>query len=381
MRGLPALRATRLVARSLGVRRSRALLAVCGVALSTLLVAVQVAATRGVTSTVERYLGRPGFELWVAPRGIDNLLRASGTIDAELVEAVERTRGVAGVDRVLRQIVSLAPVQRGRAAQRMALAVGYRPPSGAAGPVALIAGRHPAGEGEVALDRAAAHSLGLRLDDELRVNGRRATIVGLTTGSNLLATQLVFFHVAAAEQAGALFGDTSFLALRVAPNIAPGALARALEARHPELSVYSRAEFLANSAREVSIGVKPLLAMIALLGVIVAGVLIALLLQSTVEDRRSELAVLAALGVRFSRVAAAVVLRALRLAASGVGLGLLAAWALGAWLDRYRPTIQLAFEARDLLLVSLVFCAGAALASFAPLLRVARVDPIEAFRS
>jgi len=373
----------RLLGRALRVRWPRAVLLLFGVALCAMLVLVQTAASRGVTAAVHCYLRQPGVDLWVAPRGIDNLLRSSGLIEAETVEGIARLPGVARADRVLRVIVGVAPIPpAGAPAQRlrMMLGIGYLPPGGAGGPPTLRGGRPPRGEGEVALDRAAAQQMKVGLGDRVRVNGRAASVVGLTDGTNVLASQLVFFDIAAAQQ-GSLSEDTSFLGLRLLPAVDPAHLARLLENRFPEVSVHTPASFLENNLREVSVGVLPILLLIAGLGVAVAAVLVALLLQSTVEDQRGQIAVLFAMGARPLLVGLQLARRAAALALTGGAAGLLAAIALGALLDRQWPTLQLVFVTVDVACLGALLCVAAILASVAPLLHLIRVDPLEAFRS
>ena len=68
----------RLIGRALRGRRARTALTVGGVAATTLLVLVLVAAHRSLARGVHAYAGQPGIDLWVAPAGTDNLIRSSG---------------------------------------------------------------------------------------------------------------------------------------------------------------------------------------------------------------------------------------------------------------------------------------------------------------
>lgn len=370
----------RLLWRALRVGGGRRLMVVTGVAASCLLVLVQLAAFRNVTASVRGYVGQEGIDLWVAPRGTDNLVRSSGLIDAETVEALAREPGVAAAHRVLRVFISVTRASGHGGRPLHLLGIGYQSPDGMGGPPRLEKGRHPKGEHEVALDRTAARRLGVGLGQRVQINQRPAKVVGLTRGTNLLATQFAFFDLEAAENATGFFGDASFVALRMGPGVSAGGLRRRVMDTHEDVSVYSRRMFVESSVVEAAAGFLPLLALITGIGLVVSAVLVALLLQAAVEDRRGDIAVLLALGAAPSSLAAGVVTQALALVAWGSALGAALATLMSAWLDHTCSQIQLVPRASDLALVVGMFCLAGALSGLTPLLRLTRIDPLEAFR-
>ena len=99
-----------------------------------------------------------------------------------------------------------------------------------------------------------------------------------------------------------------------------------------------------------------------------------------VGERRSEIGLRMALGARAGEVGRMVMLQSVRLAAIGVAIGLAGAVAatriLRSLLFEVSPTDPLTLVAVALFLVAL-----AALASYAPARRAARVDPIEVLRA
>jgi putative ABC transport system permease protein len=365
-----------LVTAALRSRRTRSAFAIAGIAASSLLVLTLAAALRSLGEGLEAYVRGAGGDLWVGAAGTDNFMRPGGFIPLEWEEGLKAVPGVERVDPVLRGFVRVGkgPLQATQ------LALGWRGPDGLGGPGAFASGRAVRGPGEVTLDRAAAFRLGVRVGDAVRAGEDEYRVVGLTRGTNLFAIQILFADYQDAEDALGTYGRTTFLVVRVAAGFTKGAVAARIRERFPVASVVSSEEFLANNLHEATSGFRPLLALVAGLGLVVAGVFVVLLTHGLVEDRRTDVAVLLALGVP----AVAVVRGALRHVAGVTAAGCLAGQVLAQatrWLlDRFLPTVALTFAIGDALAVAGVFLLSGLVAALVPVLRLQRVDPLEAFR-
>jgi ABC-type antimicrobial peptide transport system permease subunit len=122
-----------------------------------------------------------------------------------------------------------------------------------------------------------------------------------------------------------------------------------------------------------------LLATAAALALVLSAVGIYGVISYVVAQRHGEIGIRMALGARTGQVSGLVVRQSLTLAMVGVAIGLVGALAttrvLGALLFGVSPTDPVVLSAATLLLLSL-----AALASYFPARRAARVDPVEALR-
>ena len=370
----------RLVAKALRNRPARAWLAGGGVATSGLLVIALAAAFRGASHSVVAYVAQDGADLWITPPGADHFLRLSGVFPAVLADSVRALPGVAAADPILRAFVAVSSRRRGDRVRITLYGVGYRAPDGLGGPPALQTGRPPRKLREVALDRAAARRLDVGLDYTVFVNGRAARVVGLTTGTNLLVTQFIFGDITATEAASGFAGRASFVIVRLAPGARSYTVAARIRERFPDVAVFDRATFTANSQREAGVGYVPILAFVDILGVGAAAVLVALLIHALVENRRVELAVLLALGAAPGTLARGVILEAARLIVAGGVLGAALARLLAVVLDRVYPVVPLRFDVGDTLWTLALFIVCGTLASVVPVARLGRVDPLEAFR-
>lgn len=374
----------RLLVRSLRGRRVRSWLAVAGVATCTLLVIVIASAYRSVRTAMAGYTGQAGIDLWVAPEGVDNMIRGSYTAFIPLIdlEPLRAIPGVAAADPILQGFLPVQSLSPSGPKKRLTLlTVGFRFPDGLGGPPAYVEGRLPQSFDEIVLDRAAAFRLGVGLGEDIDFLDSEFTVVGLTTDTNIMATQFLFADFDVVAAAGHSRGQASFIAVRTAPGAARGGIARAIETRFPGLRAFSREEFTAANDREVAAGFIPILALVTVLGLGAAALLVGLLILSVVDERRADIAVLMALGTGTPAVGRGVLAQAAGLSMRGGALGIVLAYGLRAGLESFLPTIPLRISALDAALIAILFIVTGSAAALAPVVRLSAIDPLEAFRS
>jgi len=369
--------ADRLSQRALAIGGARSAVAVLGVAASAVLVLVLLATTRGLAVGVESYAGQPDVDLWVAPRGTDNLVRSSALVPPGGTRAVRETAGVAEVSPLLR---GFAAARVGEGPPVNLLVIGFRSPDGLGGPPHLPAGRAPRGEAEVVLDRAAAYRLDIGLGDWIQVAGRDVEVVGLSEDTNLVATQFAFADLAAADRSPMTMGRVSFLAVRLEPGTDALEVARVVEAADPELSAFPREVWVANNLREVTAGFAPVQGFVTLVGLAAAAVLVALLVQALVAERQRDIAVLLAMGAPLRRLGAGVLVHVTTLVLAGGLLGVALTGVLQIVTDRWVPVVELALGPGQAAATLLGLVLVAAAAALGPVWRLRRIDPLEAFR-
>jgi putative ABC transport system permease protein len=144
-------------------------------------------------------------------------------------------------------------------------------------------------------------------------------------------------------------------------------------------AVRSMEQVVAESMSRVSF-IMLLLSIAAGMAVVLSAIGLYGVISYIVAQRRSEIGIRMALGARVSQVSGAVVRQSVQLAGIGVAVGLVASLAvtrlLTALLFEVSPTDPLTLGGVSLLLV-----ATAAVASYAPARRAAKIAPIEALRS
>lgn len=371
-----------LVRKALRIKPVRFFIAAAGITLSAILVLSLASAIRSATLSFEEYISQPGADLWVAPLGTDNLVRSSAILPLSYIESFLTVPGVVSVDPIVRAFVNVTQAS-GREPEKNRLTlvgIGYRAPDGLGGPPRFFVGRSPVETNEVALDRAAARRLGVSIGDTISVGQRHMIISGLTKGTNLVVTQFIFGNLDASSSVSGYSGYASFLIVRVKPELSPSSVATELKKRFSDIEVFDQATFIENNSREAAAGYIPILALIYILGISAGAILVGLLIHGLIEERRDELAVVLALGIKETWLWIVVGWQGLRLSCIGAIAGSGMSIALSMLLDLFYPVIPVRFGLKDVAETLVLFGFAGLIAAVIPIMRLRSLDPLEAFR-
>jgi putative ABC transport system permease protein len=363
-----------LARRNLLKDKTRLALSVSGVALAVMLVLVLSGLLTGSYRQITGYLDHAPASVVVAQDGVGNLLGATSLLPPDTAAQAATMAGVADVTPILSQFVILD--LHGK--KQPAYLIGYDPALGG-GPWQMAAGRTPAADDELVLDRVLAERHDLTTGSTFELLGRTFTIVGLSDGTTSWMTSFFFIRKGAAEDLLRAPGATSFLL--VTP--AAGASAEALRDRLADLPGADAllkddvaANDLALFSRFFSAPLKLMSGIAFLVGALVVG----LVIYTATVERQREYGVLKAIGARNSTLYSVVALQALIAALGGVGLGLLLAFAASELIMLARPQFLVVldpFEAARAVGVGLAMALAAALL---PARVVAGLAPAEVFR-
>ena len=370
----------RLMRTALAARRIRAAVTSVGVAGCVVLVLLLYSVSRGLTTGVRSFVGQAGPDVWVAPRGSDNLIRNSGLLPLRLADRLDSLPCVARADPLLRGFVTAAPGASDSKPELNVLAIAYRAPAGMGRPPLMRLGTAPVGPEDVVLDRATAWRLGATVSDTVSLNGVPFRVSGISERTNLVATQFLFVDLAAAPRLGVLPGAVSFLAVEAEAGVEPEVVAASIAQLDSTVVAISGRSFIENNLREVASGFRPMQRLLSAVGFLISVLFVALLAHGSVEDRRREIAILLALGTSASQVALAVVVNAGALVLAGGIIGAFVTLAVAEILRHVLPTLVLAPRLLDAALLIPVFLIVGLVAASIPLLRLRDVDPVEAFR-
>lgn len=369
-RGVPLVR--RLVLDEAG----RFLLTIAGVAMAVVLLCGVLALDSGVRREANSWVAERPISAWVAQGRTTNFIKASSFLPATTLDRVRAVPGVAEATPLLRLITELTHDDH----RVTAIIIGLDHASTAGRP-AVTAGTGDPGRDGIVLDRALAHRLRARVGDTIRLEDHPLRVTGLARGTNAVLTQYAFIDLAQAEHLLPFPGIISYLLVRGDPALRPDTLASRLRAAAPELSVLTQQDFAAYNVEELRGGIVPILVAVAILGSVVAAMVLALLLYGAVLERREDYALLKALGAPTQALVRVVVGQALAAVGGGLLSGFVLFRALEALAARVAPAVPLHLPMPLGGVVVLGALVVGLAASLIPLARVARIHPAEVFRA
>ena len=363
-----------LARRSLFQDRRRALLTTSGVACALLLVLMLQGIFDGSIRQVTTYLRHSPAQVFVAEKNVRTMHMSVSTLDPRTVQQVEQVPGVAWAEGIRFTTTFLVgPGDR----QQLSYVIGYDTATGRAGPRSLDSGHAP-GPTEIALEGLAADRLGVELGDTIRVFGAPFVVSGVFTGGTTIVSSTAFIRA----DDFARFRGTSYAYVLAGADdgVSSEQLADRVGAVLSGDTVQTREEFVQQESSLVRDMGADLLQIMSLVGLAIALAVIGLTLYALTLAKLRECAVVKALGGTNTRVARVVIAQAFWSVFLALALAVVVAVGLGVVIGRVNPAVTVAIEPRSVLRLGVGALVIGALGAVAPLRRVVRVDPAQAFR-
>ena len=247
-------------------------------------------------------------------------------------------------------------------------------------PVHLLSGRrNRPGTYEIIMAAGSAAQHGAKVGSHFHLLERDWLVTGIFE-SNTFWVQGSNYGDAALIRAASGRDDISFVVAALAPPADVAAFRNALQS-HPEIKadVFREDDFFRDFAVNATRGWTVVCYVVGALISIGAGAGVVHLMQVTVEERRTEMAVLRAIGFSGAAAAFSVTLEAMLLAAAGGFLGMIILWL---WFDGtiYRGSLPIAVAWQRLAMAEGWALGVALIGALSPALAAARVEVAEALR-
>lgn len=331
----------------------------------------------GEAEQVVAYVENADADVWVMQKGVSNMHMATSYLADSRVAEVRAVRGVAEVDAIL---YLNTVVESGRQ-QWFSYVVGLDAPAPKAGPWAMAEGRAQPGPGEVVVPAVFARMSTLGLGDTLRITNRDFTVVGLSKGSFSMANSLIFMSKNDLEDLMGSLDIVSYILVKSEPGVDPSALAAAIEREVGKVHALPADQFILNDRRmAMQMGVETI-ALMTVIGAVLAVLLVGFTIWSQITRQRRDLAVAKALGVTNRSLYLAVAVQAAGVSLASVvvaiGMALLLIPLAGALI----PQVSLLLTVTAVLRIAIVGILVALFASLICARQVARVDPVSVFQS
>jgi putative ABC transport system permease protein len=331
----------------------------------------------GESEQVVAYVKHADADVWVMQRGVSNMHMATSYLTDWKLEQVRQLDGVAAVEGIL----YLNTVIETGGQQWFAYIVGLEVPSQQAGPWTMAAGRAEPGPGEAVVPAVYAEMASLGLGDSVRITDRDFTIVGFSQGTFSMANSVIFVPKTDLEDIMTSLDIVSYGLVKATPGVEPVALAERIESEIDNIRALPADQFVINDRRmAMQMGVETI-ALMTLIGGVLAVLLVAFTVYSQVARQRRELAVAKALGATNRSLYISVSVQASAIALAGVVAATMLALVVMPVAAALIPAVTLKLTASAVARIALVGVVVALVASIVPARQIARVDPVSAFHA
>jgi putative ABC transport system permease protein len=383
----------RVAFRNVVRHRMRTAFTVLALSIAVALLADMLMLSRGMEKTLYRVLSSVGYEVRVCPRGTlpfttDAVIEESGRVVSAIAHdpRVERSLQVLGTTL---HVDSLPLFAMGVEGERQSL---YR----------VIEGTDLVSGGDVLLNRNAATAFHVTIGDSLElrrdapgaslafsraIRARVTAIIDIPF--DLPNQRTAILPLATVQEIRRVPGTVSFVLVKLkggtgdqfVPLDEQRAVAAALAAEFPDLSVYSMDELLGALQRQLAY-FKQFALILSTISLLVTFLLVAVVLTIGVGERRGEIAALRSIGFRRRSIQGMILSESALLLAMSAVLGSVLGWFLAGYLDHIltqSPSLPAGYRFfipawQEILLAIALSGAAGIIAATLPALQAARID-------
>lgn len=367
------MRSISLARKNLFQDRRRAALSIFGVSAAFVLVMVLDGIFAGAMRQVTAYIRNSPADVFVAQRDVTTMHMTASALAPSLVDEV---RAVEGVDWADGLNYTTSNVDAGNNSL-LTYVLGYDTLTGRGGPRKLAAGQPPV-NGQTLVDSVAAGELGVDIGDTVTILGRPFTISGLSTDGTYIANTTVYITSADFES---LRGPTfAYILVGARDGISPVDLQKRLAAALPDTNVMTRSEFAQQEANVVRSMAADVMAIMSVIGYIIALALIGLTLFTATVAKQREYGIIKALGAGHGRLTVIVLAQAAWTVILALALAIILSLTIGLAIDALTPNLAVDIELGSIARTTISAIVVGSIASILPLRRISRVDPSASFR-
>lgn len=360
--------------KNMWAEKARFAFSVAGIAMAALLLAFMFALYAGWNEKIARYVEEVPADVWVVQEGTRSFFSISLVPDAT-VEQIGSVEGVTGSSSLFGRPLRIE--HDGKFHDSHILGFDQ---DGIGGPIKIKKGAGTVGPGEIIIDDVLARTAGLGIGDEVVANERTLKVVGISTGGNLVINQLSFVTKDEARALVGLSGFSNSVLIRTEPGQAQEVVDR-INADVPGVTAFTSDEFAANTREVIQRSILPILGVVLGLVFIVGSVVVGLTIYTATVEKEHEFGVMKALGTPNKFLFLAVVEQSLICGLLGFIIGEFGVFAASRFAERLVPQFVTLIRVQDALIVFASVAIMCLVASYLPVQRVMRVDPIRIFKA
>ncbi len=369
----------KLAIRNLLHDRARFLVTLIGVLFAVVLLAVQLGLYLGARKMISGMVAHTTGDIWIAAYGANSFEQAPILTGRERFLALS----VPGVASVSPLVVSFSGWRKPDSGTVNVIVIGAEKGEGSLKPWNIVEGAAaPTLQDGVIVDRSYAKMLGVSgVGAMAEIAGQRVRVEGFTNGIRSFTTSpFVFTSLKKAREILSVPPDqATFYIVNLLPGANAAQVRQELAAKLPDVSVYTKAQFLKLNLDYWLFGTGAGVALLggALLGLVIGTVIVAQTLYSSTKDHLTEFATLRALGSSSSYIHKVILVQAIVSAVIGFAIGIAVSLVVAQFSEvTPMPIVLTPLLAVLLLGATVAMCAISAIAS---IFKVTKIDPAMVF--
>ncbi|MGA9265080.1 MAG: ABC transporter permease [Rhodomicrobium sp.] len=369
----------KLAIRNLLHDRARFLVTLIGVLFAVVLLAVQLGLYLGARKMISGMVAHTTGGIWIAAYGANSFEQAPILTGRERFLALS----VPGVASVSPLVVSFSGWRKPDSGTVNVIVIGAEKGEGSLRPWNIVeGGAAPTLQDGVIVDRSYAKMLGVSgVGAMAEIAGQRVRVEGFTNGIRSFTTSpFVFTSLKKAREILSVPPDqATFYIVNLLPGANAAQVRQELAAKLPDVSVYTKAQFLKLNLDYWLFGTGAGVALLggALLGLVIGTVIVAQTLYSSTKDHLTEFATLRALGSSSSYIHKVILVQAIVSAVIGFAIGIAVSLVVAQFSEvTPMPIVLTPLLAVLLLGATVAMCAISAIAS---IFKVTKIDPAMVF--
>lgn len=362
--------------RNLFSDRTRMAISVGGVAIAILLMLILLGVYNGTLKQSAAYVRHVDAGLWVAQAGTKDMFHTFSIVPVSLADEIAGIDGVAQVHLLVTRPTSINI----KGKDSSMTIVGYHSQTGVGGPWDIAEGRAPPNPGEIILDRAIMRQNGLKLGDSINIEGIPHRIVGVSRGTSQIINSYAFVDL---DELQMFLGPdrVSFLMVKLTDPSFAGQVSDEIVSRYPGLVVFTREQLAENNTSVIGEGFAPILSVLVVISFLVGVAIVGLVVYSATLERSREYGILKAVGASNRRLYGIVFQQSVLSSLFGYVVGLLFAFGVAALVEQVVARISISFSWEHFAMTLAAALAMSLLASFIPIRKINRIDPVIVFKA
>jgi len=362
--------------------RVRLAISVGGVALSVFLIGMLLSLYRGWDKKVGEYVETVPADLWVASEGTTDFIQASSVLPGAVGTQLRLLPEVDTVSPLIVRPLQMSVAGEPRDDKFDVQLVGYDPAIGLGGPLAVAEGKSPPGPGEIVIDKEMSSRYGVDIGDRLLRGDESLTVVGKSSGGDFVFTHVAFVTLDTAAEFLNLEppSQRTFFLLTLDDPDQAQSLSNRLAASMPGVILVNGEEFADETRQRLLGNILPMLVVVLTVAFIVGLAVAGLTIYTATVEKSREYGILKAEGFTNRFLYRVVFVQSLATGLLGFAAGAGATALLAPFAQDAVPQFVVLVRWQDVLGIAGATLLMALIAAYVPVQRLARIDPVIAFK-